>query len=68
MEPHDVKRILADQGFRDTVAELQTQLTGKVMAVATTKKDRKKALAESHALTRLVAMMTSTAQNAKDDQ
>ena len=68
VNPHGIKRLLADDDFKAFVAATQDQLSRKVMAPATTKADRKKALAESHGLASFINRMTSAAQNAKDDE
>lgn len=67
MNAHRIKAILADPDFVEVVDQVRVHLTKTVMAEATTQEDRDKALAEHHALNRLIGTMRSEAQNAKED-
>lgn len=54
-----IAAILADTDFAEMVAGIGQRLTQRVMAPATSEEDRQKALAEYHALERVVAEMRS---------
>lgn len=67
MNSHRIKAILADPDFAEFSGNYLKKQQDKVMAFATTGKDRKIALTEHHALTRFLKAMEAEAQNAKDD-
>lgn len=54
-----IAAILADPDFVAMVADIGQRLTQRVMAPATSDEDRQKALAEYHALERIVVAMRS---------
>lgn len=58
-----IAAILADQDFCDTVTRAKAELTQKVMARATSGEDRADAMAEYHALDRLMARLRAVASD-----
>jgi hypothetical protein len=58
---------MKDEDFKSVVSEMETHLTGKVMAPATTEEDRNKALSQYHGLRALLGRLHSEAQNADKD-
>jgi hypothetical protein len=67
MKPDHAARIVADEDFQKMLDKIGEQLTGKVMATATSVEDREKALAEYHALQRLRSTLRSIAQDHKEN-
>jgi len=54
-----IAAILADEDFGGLISQIKGQLTQRVMAPATLEEDRQKALAEYHALERVLSAMRS---------
>lgn len=65
---HRIKSLISDTDFLSLVSDMEASLTKKVMSPATSPEEREAALAEYHALAKLINRMRSEAQNAKDEE
>lgn len=62
-----IKSLLGDEDFLSVVKQMQDTLTKKVMSPSTSPDEREGALAEYHALTKLINRMRSEAHNAETE-